>query len=362
MRNFQTVVKGFLRAVKQPVICAVYAAVITSTGSAEEVSIEKVNYKGWSNAYKMTNGTVELIAVADVGPRILHFGMVGKENILYVDPNTAGATGGDEWKGYGGHRLWIAPEHEVLTYYPDNFPVKSDVDGNTLTLTALPEIHDEDLRQEVTSFEELNSRMDDEGFKSKLGIQKKMIITMQENGRVKVEHEMRMHSKTQEAAPWALTVMNQNGLTVIPNAPYAPHGPGHFLPVRNLVLWSYTKLNDPRLTFMDEYTTIRQNPNADSPFKIGFSETQTWAGYALGDQFFVKHLDQKEDAIYPDMNSSVEIFTNASIMEIESLGVLVDLGPGDTMRHLEEWEIHEIEPIENVEAQVDAMVKTVGLD
>jgi hypothetical protein len=46
------------------------------------MSVEKVEYKGWSNCYRISNGEVELIVTGDVGPRVIRFGFVGGDNIL----------------------------------------------------------------------------------------------------------------------------------------------------------------------------------------------------------------------------------------------------------------------------------------
>ena len=37
--------------------------------------VERFSYRGWNNAYKLSNGSVELIVTADVGPRILNVSM-----------------------------------------------------------------------------------------------------------------------------------------------------------------------------------------------------------------------------------------------------------------------------------------------
>ncbi len=56
--------------------------------------------------------------------------MEGKENLFYLNPEQAGNRGGDEWKIYGGHRLWCAPEVKEFTYFPDNLPVTvSEIDS-----------------------------------------------------------------------------------------------------------------------------------------------------------------------------------------------------------------------------------------
>jgi len=46
-------------------------------GARAEVKVEKVEYKGWRNCYRVSNGEVELIATSDVGPRVIRFGFVG---------------------------------------------------------------------------------------------------------------------------------------------------------------------------------------------------------------------------------------------------------------------------------------------
>jgi len=47
-----------------------------------KVRMEKVNYLGQPNSYRLSNGTVEVVVSTDVGPRILRYGFLGKENVL----------------------------------------------------------------------------------------------------------------------------------------------------------------------------------------------------------------------------------------------------------------------------------------
>lgn len=336
-------------------------AVPKATGA--EVTVEKIPFSGWEKCYRMTNGEVELVAVAEVGPRILHFGFRNGDNILYIDETGKGKTGGDEWIPYGGHRLWIAPEHVDTTYYPDNVEVDAKVNGNQLILTSIPEIHDEALRAEVKTLDDIESRLEDPEIRQKVGLQKIVILTMSQDGDVVVEHKVVNRGyESIDMAPWALTVMGAGGVTIVPNAPYAPHGPDHFLPVRSLVLWSYTDLQDARLKFMDRYTTLRQDPEAESPIKFGFSDTGGWAAYARNETLFVKHLNYDPRQTYPDMGCSVEFFTNNEIMEIESVGPAVTLAPGGATSHFEKWRLHKIEPAEQTEADVSRVVQSAGLE
>ena len=59
--------------------------------------------------YKLSNGVVELVVTADVGPRILFYGFRNGENQFHEVKEDAGKNGGSEFRLYGGHRLWVSP-------------------------------------------------------------------------------------------------------------------------------------------------------------------------------------------------------------------------------------------------------------
>src|SRR3954452_18787212 len=71
--------------------------------------LERLPYRGWPNAYRLSNRVVELIVTADVGPRILFYGFCGRENMLHEVNDDAGKVGGSQFRLYGGHRLWVSP-------------------------------------------------------------------------------------------------------------------------------------------------------------------------------------------------------------------------------------------------------------
>ena len=64
--------------------------------------LERINYRGWQNSYRIFNPTVELVVLADVGPRIISYGFRNGENILHEVPEHAGLSGGREFRLYGG--------------------------------------------------------------------------------------------------------------------------------------------------------------------------------------------------------------------------------------------------------------------
>ena len=74
--------------------------------------IEKISWRGWNNVYRIWNRTVQLLVLADVGPRIIWYGFDEGENILHEVVPDAGLRGGNQFRLYGGHRLWVSPEVE----------------------------------------------------------------------------------------------------------------------------------------------------------------------------------------------------------------------------------------------------------
>lgn len=321
------------------VLCLILLPVLSISVFAGSVIIEPIAFEGWNKCFRIGNGEVELIAVADIGPRILKFGFIEDRNVFNIETASAGKTGGNRWVGYGGHRLWVAPESADVTYYPDNYAVDVRIDGNTLILTAPIEILDATMRESM-SYDEILNKANDPEFRKQLRFRKQMEIGMDENGAVTVLHRVvNCGLQTQRVAAWALTVMDRGGLCIIPNPPFEPHGPGHWLPERAILTWSYTNLADPRLNFMQKYVTIRQDPSVKEPLKIGFSNTQRWAAYALNDRLFVKRMNYFANREYPDMGCSLEVFASSGIMEIESLAPLATLKPGDSTTHCERWQL-----------------------
>src|SRR5215475_104744 len=64
-----------------------------SSVARADLKVEKVEYKGWQNCYRVSNGEVELIVTGDVGPRVIRFGFVGGQNLFKEYADQLGKTG-----------------------------------------------------------------------------------------------------------------------------------------------------------------------------------------------------------------------------------------------------------------------------
>ena len=285
-----------------------------AVGALGEVTMERVAYGGWDNCLRLSNGTVELIATTDVGPRIIRYGFIGEANEFKENAGDMGQTGGDTWRSYGGHRLWHAPENQPRTYAPDNSPVASEFVDGALVLT-----------QDV---------------EPSTGIQKVMAIRLAAEGtHVEVSHTLtNTNLWAVELAPWSLSVMDAGGVLIIPQEPYGPH-PQNLLPARPVVIWPYSNMSDPRWTWGEKVVLLRQDPEATSPTKAGFGNKVGWMAYARNGHLFVKRVQYQDGATYPDLGCNCETFTNKGMLEAETLGPLTRLEPGDSAYHQEQWDL-----------------------
>lgn len=310
-------------------LCAAVAAL----GEERKISVEKVSYGGWDNCYRMSNGEIELIVTSDVGPRIIRFGFVGAENEFFENKSQLGKVGGNEWRIYGGHRLWVAPEASPRSYYPDNRTVEARVEGDTLKLTAPPEL--------------------DPSFKVHTAIQKEMDIRMHTDGRVTVMHRItNVGLWPVEFAPWALTVMPPKGRAIIPAPDPKPH-PEALLPVRAMAIWSYTNMADPRWIWGKKYIVLKQDPARREPQKLGVGNEKGWAAYARSGHLFLNFFNYVEGARYPDFGSNTETWTNSEILEVETLGPLTTLKPNETVEHVENWFLFKDVAVTDDESSID---------
>lgn len=304
---------------------------VTGTRCMGDTKVEKVEYKGWKNNLKISNGTVELIATLDVGPRIIRYGFGGGENALKEYADQLGKSGEKDWQIRGGHRLWHAPEAQPRTYFPDNEPIEyKELPGGGVRLIAPPE--------------------------TPYGMQKEIDLKLDATGtKVTLNHRIKnIGAWSVDMAPWALTVVAPGGMEIIPLPKKVPHGES-LLPNQLLVLWSYTDMADPRYHFGSKYITLKQDSQREST-KIGLRNSAGWAGYLRNGLLFVKRFEYQEGKHYPDGGCNFETYTDENMLEVESLGPMTRLEPGSAVEYREVWELHKNVPAITDEASIDRAI------
>ncbi|MDX1980051.1 MAG: hypothetical protein SFV51_07275 [Bryobacteraceae bacterium] len=307
------------------------AALVTAVASAA-VRVDKLNYKGWPNSYRVSNGEVELVVTGDVGPRIMRFGFAGGQNLLKEFPEQLGKSGEAKFQLRGGHRVWKAPEDPVATWAPDNVAVEV-----TLTPSGLV------AREPVEPL---------------TGLQKEIGVEMAASGTgVTLTHRIFNRGLFPlEFAAWALTMMAQGGVAITGFPPRGRH-PEMLEATNPLVMWAYTDLSDRRWIFTKKYLLLRQDPKNAEPQKLGLYHPATWAGYLLNGELFLKRFRPGPAASHPDFGCSFETFTNADFLEIETLGPLTKTPPGGSVTHVEQWSLHKgIRVAEYSDAELDRVM------
>lgn len=297
--------------------------------------IEMVEYGGWPNCIRVSNGEIELVATTDVGPRIIRLGFVNGQNLFNNYAETLGRTGDREWHNYGGHRLWHAPEAFPRTYALDNEPVQHTMDGTTLV-----------LRNREAANE----------------LDKEMRVTLSPTSPV-VEVAHRIVNRglwACELAPWALSVMAPGGRAIYPQEEFRPH-PEMLVPARPLVLWYFTDMSDPRWTWGRKYIQLRQDPKTTTKQKVGFLNKQGWAAYLLGGDALIIRYPYDPRATYADMGCNTETYTDSEMLEVETLGPLTRLEPGEGVDHVESWTLAKLDCGPS-EAEIDEKLLPIVAD
>lgn len=300
----------------------------------------KVEYLGFADCQKLSNDTVEVVVTTEVGPRIIRYAFPGGENILGECPDASVKTELGVWHPYGGHRLWHAPEAMPRSYVPDDQPVEFECPDNlSIRLTQAVE--------------------------QPTGIRKELEVSLEEEGsEVRIVHRLTNEGLwTVELAPWALTIMNGGGTVIIPQEPYLSHD-DYLLPARPMVLWHYTDLTDPRFAIGKLFLRLRTDENLDEPQKIGVANKQGYAAYHRGGTLFIKQFGYEDGLTYPDGGCNCETYTAGSFIELESVGPMHELEPGEAAEYVETWHLFanvELgETDESVRQALDPLLKSIA--
>jgi len=245
--------------------------------------------------------------------RIVRLYPLGRENI-FAEMNRSVPTPYGDFYFRGGHRLWHSPEAMPRTYIPDNEGalVSNILNGVRIEMPPEPWTH---IAKVIEI--ELNS----------------------EKPQVILRHELRNEGPwAVEFAPWALTMFKQEGVGIFPQ-PVGNVDDAGLLANRKISFWPYTEIKDPRLILRDDFLLVHATPSLP-PLKFGYFNPQGWIGYWIDGVLFLKRFDVQIDAQYPDNGCNVESYCNHEFIELESLGKITTVAPGQTIFHNELWEIH----------------------
>ena len=88
------------------------------------VNVRAIEYRGWSGSVEITSDTVRVVVVPAIG-RIMYYGFIDGQNVLYENPALFGRTlkdgplkenGESIWAAFGGNRIWPTEENLSLIH------------------------------------------------------------------------------------------------------------------------------------------------------------------------------------------------------------------------------------------------------
>jgi hypothetical protein len=279
------------------------------------------DFHGYKTAI-IENEHFQLECLATAGPRIVRLipAWTG-ENIFAEAADAIIRTELGQYHYFGGHRLWIAPKALTQAYFPDNHgvTVKGAQSGLKLIGSVEPDTH----------------------------TRKTISIRMSPNRPfIMVKHKIEnLGQESIRLSPCAITMLRPNSVALLPQQLGLVDKDG-FLPNRNFSLWSYSRWDDDRLDLGREFIKI-QSDRTKQAFRLGYFNPHGWLGYVFEDVFFVKRFGVRRDEEYPDYGCNSEVYITNRVLELESLGALMDLKPQEEIVHTETWEVYKTSNIPN---------------
>ena len=324
-------------------------------GAGSGCRIDRIDFHGWQ-AVKLSNGLVDLVAVPDVGGRIMAYDL-GNFPYLWFDRNLAGKLFADEenmgdgsiaaWKNYGGDKTWPAPQGWDR---PDQWhgPPDPVLDTGRYTLEVV------DSSDAAASIR-MTSPPD-----PRTGVQIRRQITLHAGGG-RVSLHLEMTNISDQERSWSIWDVVQVDATRRDASGQETH---------NDQAWLYIP-TDPDSRFTRGYNVMfgeEDNPEWQREVrpnllgaqylyrlgKIGVDSTAGWIAFVneASDHAFCQCFPYFPGDPYPDEGASVECWTtghgeivggldfgklNLFHVEAEILGPLRTMAPGETQSLDLDW-------------------------
>lgn len=263
----------------------------------------------------VSNPFFTLEVLAEAGPRLVRLMPAGTNLNLFAEvPQVSFPSPNGDYYPLGGHRLWVSPERPAVTYLPD---------GKGAELA------------EITGGFKL-TRRDDAGVSYSRTID---VILDPSKPLLNLTHTIvNLGNAPLLAAPWGISQFRLGSRVILPLAD-RPADAFNLLPNRGLALWPYTRLDDPRLSISMQSIEVKGQSNADA-LKVGVYSPRGWAAIEFAEGYtLIKRTAVLTPEAYPDFNTNWQCYVKDTFIELETLGKLGWLAPGESVSMAEEWEV-----------------------
>jgi hypothetical protein len=278
-----------------------------------EVTVTREAYKGWPDSYRISNGKVDLVVVPQIG-RIMRFGFVGEQNLLWENDALLGKTfppDSGEYRNYGGDKLWPAPQSLW------NWPPDSMLDGQPWEVVATTA----GVRMTSPEGDTLRVRF------------RREITLSSDSPEVLIENSMHNLGQQAELSLWQVTQVNDpDSVTLVPEItaqqPAGWYGYGN------------DRLDDRYHTFTRDALVIRRHPTEARKFGAR-SKTGQLVAVKGATRFF--SISPTFGVVpYPDQGSAQQVFSSPDpnrYMEMEHAGPLTRMMRNEIAMQLVRWRL-----------------------
>jgi hypothetical protein len=296
------------------------------------ITVIPTTFHGWKNAYRVSNGVVDLVIVPAIG-RVMAYHLTGDptSSPLWVNPATEGKLSPpDAWTFYnfGGSELWPAPQDDWPSHQGGGWPPEVAVDRGPYVLSRI--FNGVRLTGPASKNYAIRATRD---------------ITLTPGGtRVTLKASFKKAADAagdKDAFPigiWADLQVRGDATVYFPLSSHSRFGE-----------MGYTVLRDqappsPYWSTVDGVLVLKRYPTGSS--KLGLDDFDGWMAAKFGNNMlFSEQFHYIADATYPDKGTNAQFYTNAdpdAFMEMEAQSPLRKLAAGQQMSETITWNLQRL--------------------
>ena len=302
---------------------------------AGRVNIKKIEYHGWKDALEITNNKVSVVVVPAIG-RIMHYGYIGADNLLYHDPALYGKTLTEGkpleqdsqpiWATFGGDRIWPSEENMFVKinghkrppdHWLDGMPWDAKiVDGAIIITSNVSEYCGAQVIRKIQLLPD----------STRLQIHQTM---------KKIKPAAKQHLEPLPLTIWNITKVKSPCVTMVSLSRNSCFDKRVLVPV-----WDdYDNRGHENITI--EGNNAFFTPDAVRNQKMG-ADAPNYVAAVIGRTAIAEFFSFQPQAIYPDGGTSATIFTCPDFAELECMSPLAKLKIGESIEYDICWELFEL--------------------
>jgi len=295
--------------------------------------VRMVDYHGWKKAVEIVNLDARLVVVPSIG-RILYYGFLDGENVLWENPECSGRTlppggpaeegGAPAWINFGGDKVWPTEQSQWPKTNGYAWPPDPWFDGGGHAFRLLDD--GVEITSAVSDFN--GGRSIREIRLARAGSRLSIVQRIE-----KVKMGRNMEAEPVPFTNWNVTQIRQPEMALLPLNPRSQ------LADRWKVYSGEKRECAKNVTVTGGVAALRPDPAISQ--KIG-TDSGPWIAATVGDILIVELFERDPDAAYPDGGLSEAVYTCPQYTEIELMSPLKTLRIGEALTFDIAWHLYRL--------------------